>query len=217
MCLFGCFFPIGLIIGSLICAEHQRQAKLPVATCDFRGGVFDVSTSFFGNKNGQHYETWTVNGTANYTFGEQSTIIQVKGMYPAPRQALNLQLSGTANSVKGQISENVGSCTLEISPSAIPNPNVIYTAYPEIISATTGIVLIIFAILAPIVVVFVYISRKTSITPNPLFESQMAETNTPQVDTSTDRPPSFDRNQSTEEPPPYDGNQEIDVEGNDKR
>jgi len=220
-----CFVPIGIIIGSLIVAEHQRQLNLPMATCDFRGGVFNRDISSYSSKGGQHYESWTVNGTANYTYSNKKfMIIQVIGMYPAPRQKLNLQVQSTATAVQNRISQSLSSCSLEISPSALPLPNVVYTAYPEPISSTVGILLLVFAMIGFCMVIYICLKKDPAPPPTTLDLTPSQEMTETTTTTITDSPP-MDRNQSQQmtetaesqppfdpSPPPYDNQSKEDTE-----
>jgi len=224
VCGIVCYVPIGIIIGSLIVAEHNRQAKLPTAMCDFRGGIAHTEISWYSSKNG-HYETWTVNGTANYTYGNnQYIILQVNGMYPAPRQPLNRANQEDATNKLKQVNESLTPCTLERDSPNTPNSNIVYTAYPELISATTGIVMIVFVFVGICVGCIIVLCRDDPpvattephvATPRDPAPVEMTGHN-PHPTTTQDieePPPTYDNPiKDIEEPPPaYDRNQSVDI------
>lgn len=134
-------FIIMLPIGCLILSEHVRQSRLPVGVCNFVGGIFNDSSQTWQNRGGSTtYGSWVVNGTALY----QNVTLEVIGMYPAPRQRLNLAYKSTATDLQNSLSHYPSSCSLEMDPQSPPDKAWVYTAYVEIIPATAGAIIIAF-------------------------------------------------------------------------
>lgn len=148
--MFALCIPIFAILGALILHSHVNQSRMPIAVCDFTdaNNVSHASWQYnYGKMGGKgcSYGSWTVQGYATYFFNNQSYVLNVTGMFPAPLQPLNLECSDQCDVEQRSLALNKANCSLDLPRDVAPDVNSVYYAYPKIISAVTGIVLIVFA------------------------------------------------------------------------
>jgi hypothetical protein len=150
--VFACCVPIFAIIGGLMLDSHLYQSALPVGLCDFTdlnnvshdSWAYDYS-SLGGGYKSCTYGRWTVKGSALLVVGNQSYRINVTGIYPAPRQRLNLVCSSQCDVEQRTLAIRQANCSVDIGLGATPDPSQTYNAYPQIMHLAGGVTLLVLA------------------------------------------------------------------------
>jgi hypothetical protein len=96
------------------------------------------------------YGRWTVQGFADFILQNRSYRINVTGIFPAPRQPLNLVCSSQCDVEQRNLAIAPANCSIDMNVHKTPDLTQTYAAYPQIMPLTGAIILLVLATLITI-------------------------------------------------------------------